>query len=112
MDSSKLDLHNPNQYDKEILVALTDDNDLFRSAIGKDEKGLYVVDFAEDLQRFRTKLYVKPELTLNEVLRIGLECKAFDQCGIDEYRFEADQNPLEEWKAFCSTVLVCTSSSR
>lgn len=105
----KLDLEDPTQY-AWIKVSLMDDGDweYTRTGIGEFNNRVFIVDLDDTGEQFREMIWVKNGLSVEDVLRIGVETGVFDKIdwGYDEddqYRERTDATP-EQYNTFYQMI--------
>ena len=73
------------EYISEIFMRIEDNGDweYLRWGMGKDQKGLYMVDLDDSGERGRVKFRIRKELSAEDVIRKGAELGIFDIDGIN-----------------------------
>lgn len=73
------------EYISEILMRFEDNGDwgYLRWGMGKDKKGLYMVDLDDSGERGRLKFRIRKELSAEDVIRKGVGLGIFDIDGIN-----------------------------
>ena len=96
---------------RKLVISMMDDGDweYDRLGIGKDEKGLFIVDLDDSGEEFRVVNRVKKDIDLDKLLKIGCECKVWrDYKGYDsddKYRVIMDSGN-DEMNRLGKEVLV------
>lgn len=80
-ESFYLDLHNDDQWKKEIFLTLDDNGDweYTRLGFGEDHHGLYLVDLDDTGESLRDKLHIDPRFTVDDVLAEGVALGLFEK---------------------------------
>lgn len=91
---------------RDVYVTLLDNggNDLPRMGVGKDSKGVFLVDLEASESPDRVKTYVKRGLDVLDVVRLGIRAEVFQEWASDDIRFRVDEDLQGEWDEFCNSV--------
>ncbi len=96
---SYLNVVDEDQFEKEIIMSLADNGDWEYTSMGfgKDAKGLYHVDLQDSGEDLREKHYIKPGMSLKDVINLGLKMRVFDKFSDDDIRVnvEMDGEPAQ-----------------
>lgn len=81
VESFYLDLHNNDQYKKEIFLTLDDNGDWEYTRLGfrEDHIGLYMVDLDDSGEALRAKYHVRPEFSVADILAEGVALGIFEK---------------------------------
>ncbi len=95
-----------------LIKSLMDNGDweYDRVGIGKDKKGLFLVDVDDINEEWRVVNRVKEGLNVEDVLKVGVECGVFEvmKDGYDkndDYRWNEESGD-KEMERFCKKVLI------
>lgn len=110
-ESFYLDLHNDDQYKKEIFLTLDDNGDweYTRLGFGEDHIGLYMVDLDDTGEALRAKYHVRPEFSVADVLAEGVALGIFEkyEAGDPRGTHGVDiSNEHERWNDLMARVLA------
>ena len=91
---------------KHVYVTLLDNggDDLPRLGIGKDQKGVFLVDLEPTDCPARVKTYAKRGLDVLDVVRLGIHAEVFQEWASDDIRFRVDEDLQGEWDEFCNSI--------
>jgi hypothetical protein len=91
---------------KNLFVTLLSNggDDLPKLGVGKDERGVFIVDLEPDENPIKIKTYVKRGLDVLDVVKIGVRTEVFQEWASDDIRFRVDEDLQGEWDNFCNAI--------
>ena len=109
--SSNVDLSNQSQCAHEIKVRIADNGEweYLRIGLGKDSKGVFLVDLDDDGQNLKPKTYVKEGLDIDDLVRLGLKHEVFEDWsfnGRKDIRYRMDDDLQGEWDDYLHEILT------
>lgn len=91
---------------KSLFVTLLSNggDDLPKMGVGKDERGIFIVDLEPDDSPIKVKSYVKRGLDVLDVVKLGVRSDVFQEWASDDIRFRVDEELQGEWDEFCNAI--------
>ena len=101
--------------DGELLKLCMMDNGYWeysRVGIGEDNKGVFIIDMEDNGMEWRGMNRVKEGLSVDDICKIGVECKVFEELsddegyGVDDKYRVREECERDDWEMFNERVLV------
>lgn len=94
------------EHHRSLYATLLDNggDDLPKLGIGKDERGVFVVDLESCEDPIKVKTYVKRGLDVLDVIKLGIRTEVFQEWASDDIRFRVDGDLQGEWDEFCNAI--------
>lgn len=94
------------EHHKSLYATLLDNGgeDLPKLGIGKDERGVFLVDLEPCEDPLKIKTYVKKGLDVLDVIKLGVHTEVFQEWASDDIRYRVDEDLQGEWDEFCNAI--------
>ena len=93
------------KYEQEIKKVINSNDEAEQPAwgFGEDERGMYRVDLYDDEQQHLTKHYIKPGLSYQQIVELGLKSGVLTNAD-GEVKLDVDYDGIEEQDRFLQEI--------